>query len=212
MPMSHVPKVPWQRFLAHMPVFGSLRGDAMPAVFISRSDQILKGYSGKETHALEDNAWTSIKPHPWKFTGLYQRRHCADGRFLEGTPMNLRDWEAPSRLYELVPLNLVTGGWTSLYDGSKYEDSDCKYSDIGPNAVLEKNRRPRLPRYVCPGTPQGDNARTVEETVREIVAVGLCGKTWALSRQDANVGEKYAQNAAPTAEIAADGVQAQERV
>ena len=49
-------------------------------------------------------------------------------------------------LYELVPLNLVTGGWTSLYDGSKYEDSDCKYSDIGPNAVLEKNRRPRLPR------------------------------------------------------------------
>lgn len=114
-------------------------------------------------------------------------------------------------LYELVPLNLVTGGWTSLYDGSKYEDSDCKYSDIGPNAVLEKNRRPRLPRYVCPGTPQGDNARTVEETVREAVAVGLCGKTWALSRQDANVGE-YAQNAAPAAEIATDGVQAQERV
>ena len=47
--------------------------------------------------------------------------------------------------------------------------------------------------------------------MREAVAVGLCGKTWALSRQDANVGE-YAQNAAPTAEIATDGVQAQERV
>ena len=59
--------------------------------------------SSKETHALEGDSWTSIKHHPWKFTGLYQRRHCADGRFLEGTPMNLRDWEAPSRLQEVVP-------------------------------------------------------------------------------------------------------------
>ena len=114
-------------------------------------------------------------------------------------------------IYMAVPLATVTR--LRGYDETMTSDSShAKFSDVGPDAAKPEHRRPALPRYVCPGTPQGDNARTVEETVREAVAVGLCGKTWALSRQDANVGEKYAQNAAPTAEIATDGVQAQERV